>query len=93
MDDDIFHLGIVDGSLGVAAPSVECGGIIRKQADDVNRRQIEIETLRVLDAATEDQMESAHGAERLGRFAAARKTSPGSGLHETRRRLDFTACR
>ena len=64
MDDDIFHLGVVDGSLGVAAPGVEGARIIWEEADDLDRFEVEVEALRVLDPASEDEVELAHGSER-----------------------------
>ena len=73
VDDDIFHLGVVDGALGVAAPGVERAGIIGKEADEVDRGEVEVEALRILDPAAEDEMELAHGG-----VVAPRKASlPG----------------
>ena len=60
MDHDIFHLGIVDGSLRGAAPGVEGACIIRIEADDMGRRKVEIEAARILDPAAEDEVELAH---------------------------------
>ena len=40
MDDDIFHLGIVDGALGGAAPGFVGGRIIVVDADEVDRIEI-----------------------------------------------------
>ncbi len=60
VDDDIFHLGIVDGPLGVRAPGIESAGIIGKHPDNVDRVEVEIEALWVLDPSAEDEMESAH---------------------------------
>jgi hypothetical protein len=35
VDDDIFHLGIVDRALGIGAPGVERAGVIGEQPDQV----------------------------------------------------------
>ena len=37
VDDDIFHLGIVDGALGLAAPRLFGLGIAVVEADEVDR--------------------------------------------------------
>jgi len=37
MDDDIFHLGIVNGTLGVAAPRFKRAGMIGIDADKIDR--------------------------------------------------------
>ena len=37
MDDDIFHLGIVDGALGGAAPGIFGRGVAVVNADQVDR--------------------------------------------------------
>jgi hypothetical protein len=60
MDHNVFHLGIVDGALGIRTPRVECAGIIGKHPDNVDRVEIEIETLWVLDPSAEDEVEAAH---------------------------------
>ena len=39
VDDDIFHLGIVDRALGLAAPGVLGLGIAVEEADQVDRRR------------------------------------------------------
>ena len=62
VDDDIFHLGVVDGALGAAAPGVERAGIIGIEADQVDRVEVEVEAARILDPAAEHQMELAHRA-------------------------------
>jgi hypothetical protein len=41
VDDHIFHLGIVDGALRLAAPRVFGIGIIAVEADEVDRIEIE----------------------------------------------------
>jgi hypothetical protein len=60
VDDDIFHLGVVDGALGSAAPGVEGAGIIGEEADEIDRGEVEIEPARILDPAAEDEVELAH---------------------------------
>ena len=56
VDDDIFHLGIVDGALGLAAPRVLGLGIAFVEADQVDLVEIdEFEAARVLDPAAEHQ--------------------------------------
>ena len=41
VDDHIFHLGIVDGALGLAAPGVLGRGIAVVDADEVDRVEID----------------------------------------------------
>jgi formate hydrogenlyase transcriptional activator len=60
VDDDIFHLGIVDRALGAAAPGVEGAGVIRIETDQIDGRKVKVEALRILDPTAEDQMQFAH---------------------------------
>src|SRR4051812_15641193 len=80
VDDDIFHLGIVDGALGGGAPGVERGGIVRIDADDVDRREVEIEAARILDPAAEDEVQLAHGAPLDGGGAEGKPSAAASFL-------------
>src|SRR6476619_1801545 len=62
VDDDIFHLGVVDGALGRDAPGLFGLGIAVEQADEIDRVQIgEVKAARILDAAAEDEVKLAHG--------------------------------
>jgi len=62
MDDDIFHLGIIDGALGRASPSLLGIGIIVEKPDQIHLVEIdEVEALRVRDAAAEHEVKLAHG--------------------------------
>src|SRR3982751_2066251 len=45
----IFHLGIVDRPLRSAAPCLQRAGVIGIDADDIDRREVEIEAPRILD--------------------------------------------
>ena len=70
VDDDIFHLGIVNRALGAAAPGVLRLGVAVEEADEVDGVEIdEIEAARVFYAAAEHQMKLAHGrsASRISR--------------------------
>ncbi len=61
VDDDIFHLGVVDGALGGAAPGFLGFGIAVEQADEVDGIEIgEVEAAGIADAAAEDEMKLAH---------------------------------
>ena len=61
VDHDIFHFGVVDGALGLAAPRILGVGVIIEQADQVDRTLIdEVETLRILDATAEHEVKLAH---------------------------------
>ena len=64
VNDDIFHLGIVDRALCLAAPSVlgRCETVV--DSNKVDCTKIEVETARIPDLASEDQMKLAHGAPR-----------------------------
>ena len=65
VNNDIFHLGIVDGALRAAAPGFFGFGVIIEEADEVDRVQIdEIEAAWVFDAAPEYQVKLAHGGPR-----------------------------
>ena len=62
VDDDIFHLGIVDAALGLAAPRILRRGIAVVDADQVDRVEVEVEAARILDPPAEYQVKLAHGA-------------------------------
>lgn len=67
MHDHIFHLGVVDGTLGVTAPGVFGRFIVGKDADDMDARQIiEVDSPWVLDAAAEHEVKLAHPARASG---------------------------
>ena len=83
VDDDIFHLGIVDRALGLAAPGVLGLGIAVVEADEVDRaRDVEVEAARVLDPSAEDQVKLAHA--RLASGFARTRVSPCRGRVERR---------
>ena len=61
MDDDIFHLGIVDRALRRAAPGFFGRFIVGKQSDDVERIEFgEFERLGIAHATAEHQVQLAH---------------------------------
>src|SRR5687768_4232573 len=71
MHHDIFHLGIVDRALGLAAPRVLGLGIARVEADQVDLVEVdELQPARILDSSSEDQMELAHSRVRAASKAA-----------------------
>ena len=47
MDDHIFHLGIVDRALSLAAPGVLCGGVAVVNAHQIDALEIEFEAVGV----------------------------------------------
>jgi hypothetical protein len=61
MDHHELHFGIVNGALRRCAPGFLGLREIGEDADDFDRRFVEIERLRILDAAAEHEMELAHG--------------------------------
>src|SRR4029453_11274700 len=62
VDDDIFHLGIVDRALGGAAPGLLCRRIAVVEPNKVNIVEIdEVQTLRILDPTAEYEVKLAHG--------------------------------
>src|SRR5437588_7446202 len=61
MDDDVFHLRIVDAPLGLAAPGFLGRGKAVVDADEVDRIEVgEIESAWILDPAAEDEVKFAH---------------------------------
>jgi hypothetical protein len=61
VDDDIFHLGIVDRALGPAAPGFFGLGVTIEEAYEVDAFEVrEFETLRILNPPAEDQVKLAH---------------------------------
>ncbi len=62
MDDDVFHLGVIDGALRRASPCFLGVGIIAEQSDQIHLVEIdEIKTLRIRDPAPEHEVKLAHG--------------------------------
>ena len=81
VDDDIFHFGIVDRRLRLAAPRFLGGGIAVVDADQVDAGEVgELEALRVLDPPAEDQVELAH----LGPLARGIERGVGRGARPRR---------
>src|SRR4051812_916848 len=60
VDDNIFHLGIVDGPLRLAPPGVERRRIIGIEADHLDAVEVEIEAARILDPAAEYEVQLAN---------------------------------
>jgi hypothetical protein len=60
VDDHIFHLGIVNGALRLAAPGVLGRGEAVVNADEVDRIEVEVEPLRIRDPTAKDQVKLAH---------------------------------
>ena len=60
VDDEIFNLGIVNGALRLDATGLFRRRITVKDADEVDRPEIEVESLRVLHAPAKDQVKLAH---------------------------------
>ena len=61
VNDDIFHLGIVDGALGLAAPGVLGRRVAVVDANQIDAVEVEIEAARVLHAPAEYEVKLAHG--------------------------------
>src|SRR6059058_3505679 len=61
MDNHIFHLGIVDAGLRLAAPGFLGGGEAVVDADELDMVEVEeLEPARVLDPSSKDQVKLAH---------------------------------
>src|SRR5918993_473585 len=79
MDDDIFHLGVVDRPLGLAAPRVLGLGVAFIEADEVDLVEVdELEPARVLDPTAEHQVQLAHSLVRAAPTAACADTLAAS---------------
>ena len=61
VNHDIFHLGIVDRALSLAAPGVLSRGEAVVDADQIDRIEIEVEALRVRVPPAEDVVKLALG--------------------------------
>src|SRR5690242_8685497 len=64
VDYHIFHLGIIDSALGLAAPRLLGRGIAVVDAHQINRVHVEVEAARILYPPAKYQVKLAHGASR-----------------------------
>src|SRR6185437_7961149 len=60
MDDDIFHLRVIDSALRRRAPRILGGRIAVVDSDDLDSIHVEVQALRVLDPSAENQVKLAH---------------------------------
>src|SRR5438270_1585926 len=60
VDHHVLHLGVVDARLRFAAPGLFGRGIAVIDADEVDRVEVEVEPLRILDPSAEDEVKLAH---------------------------------
>ena len=57
MNDEIAHMGIVDGALRGPFPSIICAGVVRIHTDDIELIQVlELDALQVSQNAAKHQM-------------------------------------
>ena len=76
MNDEITHLRVVDGALGGALPGIVRLGVVGKDTDDVEIRQIlELQPLERGQLAPEDEMQQLLGC-RIFRCRGAHAGSP-----------------
>ena len=57
MDDEIAHMGVIDGLLGLRLPCREGRGVVREQPDDLDLVEIlESHVIEVKKLATDDEV-------------------------------------